>query len=84
MWDKIEMVAREFMALGRHTTDAVRTQIDAFEAAGSATYQFHGKNTSKFSDDPKLLGAPEGHDLTVREVRLLLAQDAWSRSAAAY
>ena len=28
------------------------------------------KTPLSFSDDPKLLGAPEGHDLTVREVRL--------------
>ena len=36
----------------------------------SVTYQFAWQKHLSFSDDPKLLGAPEGHDLTVREVRL--------------
>jgi len=72
MWDKIETVAREiYGAATVTTTDAVRTQIDAFEAAGFGDLPVcMAKTPLSFSDDPKLLGAPEGHDLTVREVRL--------------
>ena len=71
MWDKIETVAREiYGAATVTTTDAVRTQIDAFEAAGFGDLPVcMAKTPLSFSDDPKLLGAPEGHDLTVR-VRL--------------
>ncbi|MDG2034612.1 MAG: formate--tetrahydrofolate ligase [Rhodospirillales bacterium] len=72
LWDKIETVAREIYGAGAvTTTEAVRTQIASFEAAGFGGLPVcMAKTPLSFSEDPKILGAPEGHDLTVREVRL--------------
>ena len=72
LWDKIETVAREIYGAGAvTTTETVRTQIASFEAAGFGGLPVcMAKTPLSFSEDPKILGAPEGHDLTVREVRL--------------
>ena len=72
LWDKIEKVATEIYKAGAvTTTDAVRKQIKAFEDAGYSDFPVcMAKTPLSFSEDPKLLGAPEGHELNIREVRL--------------
>ncbi len=72
LWNKIETVAREIYGAGAvTTTDAVRRKIASFEAAGFGDFPVcMAKTPLSFSDNPKLLGAPAGHNLTVREVRL--------------
>ncbi|MEO5733646.1 MAG: formate--tetrahydrofolate ligase [Rubrivivax sp.] len=72
LWGKLRLVAtRIYGAAGIDASPTVRAQIDGLQAAG------HGhlpvcvaKTQTSFSTDPKLLGAPSGHTVTVREVRL--------------
>mgnify|MGYP002780145136 FL=1 len=72
LFDKIETVATRIYRAGSVAADpTVRAQLARWEAAG------HGhlpvciaKTPYSFSADPMLLGAPEGHVLPVREVRL--------------
>ena len=49
----------------------VRAQIASLQEQGYGHYPVCvAKTQSSFSTDPKLRGAPEGHTITVREVRL--------------
>ncbi|CAD5366170.1 Formate--tetrahydrofolate ligase [Rubrivivax sp. A210] len=72
LWDKINLLAtRIYGAAGVRAAPAVRARIEALQAAG------HGhlpvcvaKTQYSFSTDAKLRGAPSGHLLDVREVRL--------------
>ncbi|MDQ2736325.1 MAG: formate--tetrahydrofolate ligase, partial [Pseudomonadota bacterium] len=70
--EKIRTVARRiYRAHDVACPPAVQRRLDAFETAG-----FEGlpvciaKTPYSFSADPALLGAPEGHILPIREVRL--------------
>lgn len=69
---KIETVAREIYRAGEVTAEkAVRDQLKAFEDQGYAHLPVCiAKTQYSFSSDPDLLGAPTGHTLPVREVRL--------------
>jgi formate--tetrahydrofolate ligase len=69
---KIEVVAREIYRAGEVTADrAVRDQLANFEAQGYGHLPVCiAKTQYSFSSDPSLLGAPTGHVLPVREVRL--------------
>lgn len=69
---KIETVAREIYRAGEVTADrAVRDQLANFEAQGYGHLPVCiAKTQYSFSSDPTLLGAPTGHVLPVREVRL--------------
>jgi formate--tetrahydrofolate ligase len=69
---KIETVAREIYRAGEVTADrAVRDQLANFEAQGYGHLPVCiAKTQYSFSSDPALLGAPTGHVLPVREVRL--------------
>jgi formate--tetrahydrofolate ligase len=70
--DKIRTIAREIY----HAADivlprAVARKLAGFEAAGFGHLPVCiAKTQYSFSVDPKLLGAPEGHELPVRDVRL--------------
>jgi len=69
---KIETVAKEIYRAGRvvFISSAARALAD-FERLGyGALPVCIAKTQFSFSTDPKLLGAPEGHALEVREVRL--------------
>ena len=72
LWDKIETVARRvYRAAGISADDAVRRQIEDWTAQGYGRYAVCiAKTQYSFSTDPKLKGAPEGHVLQIREVRL--------------
>jgi formate--tetrahydrofolate ligase len=72
LWDKLTAVAtRVYGAAGVTAADAVREQIDALQAAGYGRYPICiAKTQYSFSTDPSLRGAPSGHMLNVREVRL--------------
>ncbi|WP_323038275.1 formate--tetrahydrofolate ligase [Gemmobacter sp.] len=69
---KIETVATRIYHAGRVTADkAVRDQLAAWEAAGHGNLPVcMAKTQYSFSTDPSLRGAPEGHTVPVREVRL--------------
>ena len=70
--DKIRTIAREiYRAADVELPAAVRRKLAEFESLGFASAPVCiAKTQYSFSADPKLLGAPEGHVLPVRDVRL--------------
>ena len=69
---KIEAIATRIYRAGAvAASPAVRAQLARWEAAGHGGLQVcMAKTQYSFSTDPTLLGAPEGHVVTIREVRL--------------
>lgn len=72
LFEKIETIAKRIYRAGEVTADkSVREQLSQFEAQGyGALPVCMAKTQYSFSTDPSLRGAPEGHSLHVREVRL--------------
>ena len=72
LWDKIETIARNIYKAGTvGAPDRIRRQIEGYQDDGyGALPVCMAKTPLSFSADPSLRGAPEGHDLHVREVRL--------------
>jgi formate--tetrahydrofolate ligase len=72
LWDKIETVATRIYGAGSVSApDAVRRQIATFEERGYGDLPVcMAKTQLSLSADPSLRGAPEGHEVQVREVRL--------------
>ncbi|WP_377296394.1 formate--tetrahydrofolate ligase [Rhizobium sp. SGZ-381] len=72
LMEKIETVAREIYRAGDVTADAaVREQLRRFEEEGYGHLPVCiAKTQYSFSTTPDLLGAPSGHVVPVREVRL--------------
>ena len=70
--EKIEIVASKIYHAGEVTADkAVRDQLAAWEEQGYGNLPVcMAKTQYSFSTDPNLRGAPEGHIVPVREVRL--------------
>ncbi|MCA0919469.1 formate--tetrahydrofolate ligase [Pseudooceanicola nanhaiensis] len=70
--EKIETVAKRIYRAGTvQMGDAIRKQLAEWEEAGHGDLPVcMAKTQYSFSADPTLRGAPEGHDLPVREVRL--------------
>jgi len=72
LWDKLIAVAtRVYGAGGVTADDQVLAQVAALQAGGYGRYPICiAKTQYSFSTDPKLRGAPSGHIVKVREVRL--------------
>ncbi len=72
LWDKIQAVSRQIYGAERAEAPAsVRAQLKQWEAAGFGKLPVcMAKTQYSFSADPTLLGAPSGHVVPVREVRL--------------
>ncbi|THV21302.1 formate--tetrahydrofolate ligase [Peteryoungia ipomoeae] len=72
LFAKIERVATEIYRAGEVTAEkAVRDQLADWEAKGYGNLPVcMAKTQYSFSTDPTLRGAPEGHSVHVREVRL--------------
>jgi len=72
LWDKLRAVATKIYGAADVSADSkVRAQIDRLEAEGYGRYPICvAKTQSSFSTDPGLRGAPSGHVVNVREVRL--------------
>ncbi len=72
LFEKIEIVASKIYHAGEVTADkAVRDQLHAWEEQGYGNLPVcMAKTQYSFSTDPALRGAPEGHVVPVREVRL--------------
>ncbi|MFN4100713.1 MAG: formate--tetrahydrofolate ligase [Pararhodobacter sp.] len=72
LFEKIETVAKSIYRAGRvETSRSVRAQLARWEEAGFGHLPVcMAKTQYSFSTDPSLLGAPEGHVLQLREVRL--------------
>jgi formate--tetrahydrofolate ligase len=72
LWDKMKAIATKIYGASDITADSkVRQQIKHYQEAGYGHYPVCvAKTQYSFSTDPKLLGAPSGHVVNVREVRL--------------
>ncbi len=72
LWQKIETICtRIYRAAHVEAAPGIREQLEAWEAAGHGQMPVCiAKTQYSFSTDPTLRGAPEGHTIPVREVRL--------------
>ena len=72
LWGKAQRIAKELYGADELIADKkVRQQFVDFEQQGYGGYPIcMAKTQYSFSTDPNLLGAPEGHAVPVREVRL--------------
>ncbi len=72
LWDKIDTIARRIYHAGEVIADkSIRDQLRTWEAAGYGTLPIcMAKTQYSFSTDPLLRGAPSGHAVPIREVRL--------------
>ncbi len=72
LWDKVRAVAQKvYGAADVDAEPSVRTAIEALQNSGYGHFPICiAKTQYSFSNDATLRGAPTGHTLTVREVRL--------------
>ena len=72
LWNKIEVIAREIYRANNITaSDEVKKNLKYFEKNGYGNLPVCiAKTQYSFSVDPKLKGAPTGHEIPIREVRL--------------
>lgn len=72
LWDKVETIAQKiYGADGIDGDKAVRAQFQLLQDGGYGHFPVcMAKTQYSFSTDPSLKGAPSGHSVTVREVRL--------------
>ena len=72
LWSKMEAIAtRIYGASGIEADAKVRAQVERLQADGYGTWPVCvAKTQYSFSTDPTLRGAPSGHVVRVREVRL--------------
>ena len=83
LFQKIETVAKRIYRADEVLADKkIRDQLKAWEEAGYGNLPVcMAKTQYSFSTDPNLRGAPTGHSLPVREVRLSLVPASLSPSA---
>ncbi len=69
---KVETIAKEiYGANGIEVDDKVKEQVNIIEKSGFGKFPVCiAKTQYSFSTDPKLKGAPSGHTLPIREIRL--------------
>jgi formate--tetrahydrofolate ligase len=72
LWDKMKTIAAKIYGASDITGDAkVRASVRALQDSGYGHYPVCvAKTQYSFSTDPKLRGAPSGHVVNIREVRL--------------
>ncbi len=72
LWDKMKKIATKVYGAGDITADSkVRNRIKELQEGGYGHYPVCvAKTQSSFSTDANLRGAPSGHTVNVREVRL--------------
>ncbi len=72
LWDKVETVAKRiYGASGITASAAVRSRFRALQEGGYGHFPVcMAKTQYSFSTDPSRKGAPEGHEVPVRELRL--------------
>jgi formate--tetrahydrofolate ligase len=72
LWDKVKAIATKVYGASDITADLkIRKQIAGLQEQGHGHYPVcMAKTQYSFSTDPKLRGAPSGHVLNIREVRL--------------
>ena len=69
---KVETIAKEiYGAYGIEVNDEVKEEVNIIEKSGFGKFPVCiAKTQYSFSTDPKLKGAPSGHTLSIREIRL--------------
>jgi formate--tetrahydrofolate ligase len=72
LWDKINKIAKKVYRASEVTADDnVKAQIENLQKAGYGKFPVCvAKTQSSFSTDAKLRGAPTGHSVAIREIRL--------------
>ena len=72
LWKKIEAIAKEIYGASEVVADTkIRDQLKKMEEDGFGKFPICvAKTQYSFSTDPNLKGAPSGHVLPIREVRL--------------
>ncbi|MBL28697.1 MAG: formate--tetrahydrofolate ligase [Rhodospirillaceae bacterium] len=72
LWDKVETVARRiYGAAGIIADRRVKDRFESLQESGYGRLPVCiAKTQYSFSTDPSLKGAPSGHEITVRELRL--------------
>ena len=72
LFEKIETIAKEIYDAKEVIADnQIRSQLKQFEENGYGNFPICiAKTQYSFSTDPTLKGAPSGHDIPIREVRL--------------
>jgi formate--tetrahydrofolate ligase len=72
LWEKMKAIATRIYGASEITaSSAVRAQIKRLQSEGYGAYPVCvAKTQYSFSTDPKLRGAPSGHAVDIREVRL--------------
>lgn len=72
LWEKVRRIARTIYGAEDIIADKkIRNQFQQFEDDGYGHYPIcMAKTQYSFSTDPQLLGAPSGHDVPIREIRL--------------
>jgi formate--tetrahydrofolate ligase len=72
LWDKMKAIATKIYHASDISADSkVKAQIKQLQEGGYGSYPVCvAKTQYSFSTDPKLRGAPEGHIVNIREVRL--------------
>ena len=72
LWDKMKTIATKIYGASDIAADTkVREQIKRLQESGYGHYPVCvAKTQYSFSTDPQMRGAPSGHIVTVREVRL--------------
>jgi formate--tetrahydrofolate ligase len=72
LWEKVDTICRQIYGADEAVADKnVRDQFRALQDAGYGAFPVcMAKTQYSFSTDPNLKGAPSGHVVPVREVRL--------------
>ena len=72
LWDKVNAIAKKIYGARTVTADAkIKAQIAKLQEQGYGHYPVCiAKTQYSFSTDPTLRGAPSGHSINIREVRL--------------
>lgn len=72
LWEKIRTIAKTIYGAKDATADAsIKERLTRFEKEGYGKFPIcMAKTQYSFSTNPALRGAPEGHEVNVREVRL--------------
>jgi formate--tetrahydrofolate ligase len=72
LWEKVNTIAKSIYGASEIVADKiVREQFKMYEAAGYGNFPIcMAKTQYSFSTDPNLKGAPSGHVVPIREIRL--------------
>ena len=72
LWEKVNLIAKNIYGASEVVADKlIRDQLKNFEALGYGSFPIcMAKTQYSFSTDPNLKGAPSGHVVPIREIRL--------------